>query len=246
MGRTIVGGDIHGGFKGLKQCLGLCEFDYDNDTFIQIGDITDGWSEVYECVEELMKIKNLILIKGNHDSWLDEYLDGGSHGSQWTQGGESTRKSYMKVDENGDLKLTIPTSHRKFFESQKLYYIDDKNRLFVHGGFNRRKHILEETQPYMFYWDRDLWLEALSYEGTKRGSDNVGKFKIVDDFSEIFIGHTPTINWGTDQPMKAANIWNIDTGAAYTGRLTVMDVDTKEYWQSELLIKLYDGERGRN
>jgi serine/threonine protein phosphatase 1 len=46
--------------------------------------------------------------------------------------------------------------------------------------------------------------------------------------------------------MKMACVWNIDTGAAFTGPLTIMDVDSKAYWQSEPLEVLYSNEKGRN
>ncbi|ULT39931.1 hypothetical protein KRR40_34415 [Niabella defluvii] len=42
-----------------------------------------------------------------------------------------------------------------------------------------------------------------------------------------------------NQPLNAFNIWNLDTGAGSSGRLTIMDVDTKEYWQSDPLNELY-------
>jgi hypothetical protein len=34
-------------------------------------------------------------------------------------------------------------------------------------------------------------------------------------------------------PMKAANIWNIDTGSGKWdyGKLTIMNIETLEYWQ---------------
>jgi serine/threonine protein phosphatase 1 len=41
-------------------------------------------------------------------------------------------------------------------------------------------------------------------------------------------------------------VWNIDTGAAFYGPLTILDVDSKEYWQSEPLPQLYPNEKGRN
>jgi serine/threonine protein phosphatase 1 len=43
-----------------------------------------------------------------------------------------------------------------------------------------------------------------------------------------------------------ANVWNVDTGAAFEGPLTIMDVKTKEFWQSEPLPNLYPTEKGRN
>ena len=64
-------GDIHGNYKALKQCLERSAFDKENDLLIQLGDVADGWHEVYECVDELLSIKNTIFIKGNHDC-LDE------------------------------------------------------------------------------------------------------------------------------------------------------------------------------
>ncbi len=59
-------GDIHGAYQALVQCIERSGLDREHDTLIQLGDITDGFSEVYECAETLLKIKNLIAIKGNH------------------------------------------------------------------------------------------------------------------------------------------------------------------------------------
>ena len=65
-------------------------------------------------------------------------------------------------------------------------------------------------------------------------------------FEEIYIGHTPTTRINSLVPVNKANIWNLDTGAAFKGSLTVMDVDTKEFWQSDSLTSLYPDEIGRN
>jgi len=70
--------------------------------------------------------------------------------------------------------------------------------------------------------------------------------KRLKKFSEIYIGHTPTLYYDIDVPMQAANVWNIDTGAAFKGKLSVIDIDTKEYWQSDPVPGLYPGETGRN
>ena len=43
-----------------------------------------------------------------------------------------------------------------------------------------------------------------------------------------------------DQPMHAANVWNLDTGAGHDGKLTIMDVDTKQFWQSDAVTALYE------
>ena len=253
MMRTFVCGDIHGAYKALKQCLERSGFNKEEDTLIQLGDVVDGWSEVYECVEELLSIPNLIAIKGNHDEWFNEFLTVGIHSQAWLQGGEGTLKSYCN---HCDSKYTprmggftsnlnnafIPKSHIDFFKKQVYYYIDDKNRCFVHGGFNRHYSLKEQNFNHVFWWDRDLWLQALSFEAM---SNNSFAFKMADKFKEVFIGHTATINWNTDKPMRAANVWNLDTGGGFKGKLTIMDVDTKEYWQSDFANQLYPDEKGR-
>jgi len=43
-----------------------------------------------------------------------------------------------------------------------------------------------------------------------------------------------------------ANVWNVDTGAAFKGPVTIMDADTKEFWQSDFVYTLYPEENGRN
>ena len=65
-------------------------------------------------------------------------------------------------------------------------------------------------------------------------------------YKEIFIGHTPTTNYKQDTPMKAYKVYNVDTGAAFKGKLTMMDIATKEFWQSDALPSLYPDEKGRN
>ena len=46
--------------------------------------------------------------------------------------------------------------------------------------------------------------------------------------------------------MNALNIWNVDTGAAFKGKLTAINIDTKAYFQSDDLPSLYSNEKGRN
>lgn len=253
-------GDIHGNYKGLMQCLERCNFDYKNDTLISLGDVVDGHCDSYEVVEELLKIKNLIAIRGNHDDAFNEFLVKGLHPFHWSQGAKATGESYLKQFDPNDYylydystgiarcRLTsahIKDSHIRFFENQLSYYLDDKKRLFVHGGFNRHFPIEEQSRNILL-WDRDLWSQALSWEKMSKGYLNEKpKFKIYGNYSEIFIGHTSTQFWNSDQPMNAANIWNLDTGGGWFGRVTIMNVDTKEFWQSDKALDLYPEYKGR-
>jgi len=46
--------------------------------------------------------------------------------------------------------------------------------------------------------------------------------------------------------MNAINVWNIDTGAAFKGKLSGVNIDTKAVYQSDNLPLLYPNEKGRN
>ena len=69
----------------------------------------------------------------------------------------------------------------------------------------------------------------------------------VKDFKEVFIGHTTTSWFYKDlEPVNVSNVWNLDQGAGYEGKLTIMNVDTKEYWQSDFVNTLYPHFPGRS
>lgn len=125
--RCFVIGDIHGRIEALKECLMLSKFDYNNDKLILLGDIVDGGYNTYEVVEELLKIKHIIFVLGNHDIWFMDYMKSGWSEDIWlSQGGRNTIESYDKF------KYNIPVTHQDFFNKALYYYIQD-NKLFVHG-----------------------------------------------------------------------------------------------------------------
>lgn len=251
--KKFVIGDIHGNFKGLKQCFERSGFDYENDLLITLGDVVDRGPESYECIEELLKIKNRIDIKGNHDDVWEKWMHTGQHLLHFSHGAVSTLQSYMNHIEDDlgyerfikpyqggiSTNLTrrdIPQSHIDFFKNQNYIFIDDENRCFVHGGFNRLESVVDQD-PDDFLWDRSLIEKALCYK--PNGGD---KFKILNDFKEVYVGHSPTIAYcRTTEPQFPAQIIMMDTGGAYPeGKVTIMNIETKEYFQSDLGNTLYD------
>lgn len=242
MERTLVIGDIHGGYKALKQAVQRAKVTTE-DTLIFLGDYVDGWSESVEVVRYLMRLQQsqtCVFLKGNHESLCMEWMERGGDNPLWRRhGGEATIQSYAKVSEDEKQK------HLKFFKQLRLYHIDTKNRLFVHAGFTNQKGVKAEYFEEYLCWDRTLWEMAISMPENMAREDPYypERLKVYKD---IFIGHTPVTRYGKEVPIRAANVWNLDTGAAYTGRVSIMDVDTEEFWQSDRVLDLYPDEKGRN
>ncbi|MCF8713798.1 serine/threonine protein phosphatase [Joostella atrarenae] len=240
--RTLVIGDIHGAFRALEQVLSLANVT-ENDTLIFLGDYVDGWSESPQVINKLISLRSsneCVFIKGNHDALFLDWLITQKDNELWLfHGGKATLDAYNK------LSKTEINIHIDFFKSLENHYLDDKNRLYIHAGFTNLHGVDKEYFPEMMYWDRTLWEMLLAMDKTLT-EDSPYYPKRLKHYKEIYIGHTPTIRIGETTPVNIDRVWNMDTGAAYKSPLTIMDVDTKEYWQSDNVNELYPDENGRN
>jgi serine/threonine protein phosphatase 1 len=217
-GRKFVIGDIHSHYDEMMELFEMVNFDFVNDLLISLGDLVDRGSKPIEVIETLIKINNFIHILGNHDEWLFQYLLNNNQPSEWVaQGGQSTLNAYQNNPEYKE-------RHLAFLKKARLFYIDDENRLFVHGGFNHRiKFDLQADDKELLIWDRSLVLTAIEYEQYNQS---------ISHFNEIFVGHTPTQFIKESSPKKFSNLWMLDTGVYLSRKLSIMDIETKEYWQS--------------
>ena len=240
--RTLVIGDIHGGLRALHQIFERAQITT-KDRLIFLGDYVDGWSEspaVLDFLIQLQATHACIFIRGNHDALLCEWLRESKDNLMWYRhGGESTVNAYAQVAAHRKQK------HVAFLQSLENYYLDDQNRLFVHAGFTNMNGVAFEHFPKLFYWERTLWEMALALD-KNLNPDSALYPKRLKLYKEIYIGHTPVTQIGESTPIQMASVWNVDTGAAFKGPLTVLDVDTKKYWQSDPLTDLYPDQIGRN
>ena len=169
-----------------------------------------------------------------------EWLGKGKDNPLWFQhGGKATSDSYRTASKK------TKENHIAFFESLENYYLDSENRLFLHAGFTNLKGVHHEYIETNYYRDRTLWELALALNPNLTKTDSSYPKRLLH-YKEIYIGHTPVTKIGLTFPHNGANVWNIDTGAAFKGPLSMMDVDTKEVWQSDPVHIFYPDENGRN
>jgi len=241
MHRTLVIGDIHGGLKALQQLFDKAKVTA-NDTLIFLGDYVDGWSDSANTIcflIDLNKTHQCVFLRGNHDDLCYQWLAHAKHNPEWLiHGGQATLDGYQK------LSNSKRQQHIAFYEAMQDYHQIGK-RLFLHAGFTNIKGPQHEYFPKTYYWDRTLWETALATD-KKMAHDHRYYPKRLLLFDEIYIGHTPVTRIQETTPINAHSVWNIDTGAAFKGPLTIIDIVTKEYWQSDPVWELYSDEQGRN
>ena len=176
---------------------------------------------------------------GNHDEWCYEWLVYSTAPYLWlSQGGEATKNAYIEMLDKIDRD-----AHVKFFKDKQNYYIDDDNRAFVHGGYSSMEG-LGKDHPSTYLWDRELLNIAMSGKSNCKKNGIIPK--LLRPYKEIFIGHTTTTFWkNRDTPIHACNVWDVDTGGGWSGKLTIMNIDTKKYWQSDKVSDLYPNAKRR-
>ena len=203
----FVIGDIHGHFPELEKMLQY--WDESTEQLIFLGDYIDRGPDsarVLTLVEQLVKDKGAIALKGNHEDMLLDFLSNPLFAAEHYlgQGGYQTMMSFgYKGFEPLYLAGVFSkeqTEHLAFIQQLPLYHETEK-LLFVHAGINPRLRNWQDTSPEDFVWIRD----AFHY------SENSVEKTIV-------FGHTPvrTLNLdGSDIPWTRDNKIGLDGGICY-------------------------------
>jgi serine/threonine protein phosphatase 1 len=201
--KVFIVGDVHGCLDMLKELIAKIDWDRGNDTLVFVGDYIDRGDDpkgVVDYILDLRRESSLVeCLKGNHEAMLLNFLGGIDSEVFLVNGGWRTMESYgsYNLQEN---KSAIPSDHRKFYASLKLYLeLDDY--YIVHAGFKPEVKIEKQTEEDML-WIRKAFLYS-DYDFGKR----------------VIFGHTPL-----KEPLIEANKIGIDTGAVYGNKLTCLEL----------------------
>ena len=178
-----------------------------------IGDYIDRGPASFEVIEQLIRREQsheIVPLKGNHDTFVFEFLRRPSALQDWSLiGGRETLLSYrlkpfLNPDPNAQKELSIamraalPKTHRMFFSSLQTSF-SCGGYFFVHAGVRPRIALADQREEDLL-WIRDdflLWEQP---------------------FEKVIIhGHTPV----REVDIRPNRI-NIDTGAYATGQLTCL------------------------
>lgn len=223
--RIYAIGDIHGQLGQLERAHRLIRADRDrvqdeSAPVVHVGDLCDRGPDTKGVIDFLIsgidRGENWIVLKGNHDWMMSEFLDGGLNG-RWLSaniGGRATLASYG-VDLHAHLDTanihraaleTVPGAHRAFLRDLPLTYWQG-DLFFCHAGIRPGVPLVDQREEDLL-WIRDRFL----YDPSDHGA-------------LIVHGHTPV-----EAVMHAGNHLNIDTGAGYGRTLVPVVIEGRDVW----------------
>jgi len=190
--RIYAIGDIHGRLDLLSELLARISSDIAlrptaRPLYVFLGDYIDRGSASRETIDRLIehgKTHESIFLKGNHESFLIEFLQNPNILEDWRQfGGLETLVSYrlspsLNPSEAERRHLStalageLPDSHRQFFAALKPSFACG-DFLFVHAGVRPGVPLAQQKEEDLL-WIRDEFLAC------------------EDDFGKLVVhGHTP-------------------------------------------------------
>lgn len=210
--RILAIGDIHGCNTALTALLQQVQPGPD-DQLIFLGDYIDRGRATRSVIDTLIQLPATcatVFLRGNHEAMMleartDTFCSDGWQGC----GGLETLYSY-EAQFRPNWPELIPAAHWKFFESTIRHFETDTH-IFVHAGVNPTLDLTEQPD-WVVYWSSFFELKTPHKSGKK-----------------IICGHTTQI---TGMISDVGHAICLDTGAAYGGWLTCLDVNSGKYWQA--------------
>lgn len=237
MGRRFILGDLHGEIEKLERVFALSGFSPSRDTLYFLGDVSDRGMDAVRCMRALYELPSFHAVTGNHDIWLREYLLTGEATPHWIAkcGGDITVRNIEEEVVSSAERSVLG----KWIASWPAVIILD-DYIIMHGGIysgitmdDLIRFSNDKTPVPMNYddernrivWDRSYISSAFPFLHEDK--------EYAPPFSTektIVIGHTPV-----KKVLFSASyhLYAIDTGSCYEGGLlTLMDLDSKEVFQS--------------
>ena len=246
--RRLIIGDIHAHYDMLRRVLDEASFDPSSDTLYSVGDLCDRGGRPLETIRFLMGLPDFRPVLGNHDAWLEAYLSTGTPDPAWYgwDGGDDTVRKLEAMDEEEAVSVSA------WFHSFPAVRVEG-DLIVVHGGIpdGYSESMLIDisrsirTSPLLLspeacrleplLWDRSYLFSAMNDAGIIcEGRIPEHRVGPLDTSRKVFIGHTQIRPECVPFVSRRYHLHAIDTGAGSgKGPLTVMDIDTGEYWQAE-------------
>lgn len=226
--------DIHGDYESFYKMLLQINFSSDDYLYI-LGDIVDKGQDNLRLLQYVRSSENAILLKGNHEYFLERYLKGLISSGLWDAcGGNWTRKEVDKLSNEGKKKLL------KYVETLPIYEnvtINGEDFFLTHSGYHADYSIINADTGWVDIQESVNLSLKKDYRGYLFSNDIHHIPANLRFDKKIVVGHYPTIFIPGHEKAKiyfGRNYIDIDTGnerREESGRLSCLRLDDgKEFY----------------
>lgn len=169
--------DLHGRYDLYNKMLETIKFNK-KDTLYILGDAIDRGPESIKLLQQIMKQKNVVLLKGNHEKMMLQYLKTQNiyDAMVWEyNGGEETHNQYKKLTEKEKQDIF-------YYLNNLPNYVILPGVILVHAGINNNikstniEEFMEAQDVDDLVWIREPFINRPTN---------------IENYTVIF-GHTPT------------------------------------------------------
>nr|WP_201747617.1 metallophosphoesterase [Enterobacter hormaechei] len=198
-------GDLHGCHGNLMRRLDEVSFSPAEDLLISVGDLIDRGTENVECLE-LLQMPWFRAVRGNHEQMMLDALSPNGNVNHWMANGgdwffrldydkERLAKALVELVRQLPFIIELSTSGQK--------------TVIAHADY--------PAESYQF--GQDIPLHEVIWRRTRiiNAQDNIGG--PITGADRFVFGHTPARS-----PLTFWNQHYIDTGAVFSGNLTLMQL----------------------
>ena len=248
MPKFFVVSDIHSYYTPLKKALDEKGFDPNNEEhwLIVCGDCFDRGSESVDILHFLMSLERKILVKGNHDTLLEECcMREFAYSHDVSNGTKKTIQDLGKVDYGTSFAECCCRTWDKLARYRELLvnYFETQNYIFVHSWIptnvvyndaSKMWHIRGKEYTYNPDWrnaNNAEWEDAMwgnPFDMHTLGLNQTGKTIVFGHWhcstGHKMLGHCNDEFDGDSiwEPCYADGIIGIDRCTAYTGEVNVL------------------------
>lgn len=237
MPKFFVTSDIHSFLTPLQNALDEKGFDPNNENhwLVVCGDCFDRGDESAEMLTFLMSLEKKILIKGNHDTLLEECCMRGF--PQWHDASNGTRKTIEDIGgarygRSFDECCQITWNRTAHYRKLLINYFETQNYIFVHSWIPTilpddiyDENWREATQDR---WDDAMWGNPFELAGY--GLNQTGKIIVFGHYHtsyarSVFEGKN---EWGKDADFsvyRGNGYIGVDACTAYSGKVNVLVIE---------------------
>ena len=241
--KFFVTSDVHSHFTPFKKALDEKGFDPNNENhwLVVCGDLYDRGSESIEVFKYVMSLERKILVRGNHESLLEELcMRGFPYSYDKSNGTFKTVISFSDFDgRNFDECCNMTWNKTARYRELLVNYFETKQYIFVHSwialnkvGYDKYEYREDWREATDQEWENAMWVNGINM--ALDGLNKTGKTIVMGHYHCSY-GHLcdsdgEISEFGEDaiwEPWRYNNCIAIDRCVAYTNELNVIVIEDK-------------------